>query len=188
MGATRFLTIILGLFATSCLVTADPVAYEATQSPPIIVASALNPDPRGILRVGGDEGLSEFAVTASIISEDANENVRVAFYLDYGIKNNLNQPFRFTLQTFPELPAATMADGPRPLVGIRWVDHVFEIDPGCHRLTLVATHEFDTATGCPKNLNDSSQVTWHFEQCGVGECLGKLVDCPAIEATCPLEP
>jgi hypothetical protein len=186
--AFRLSTLVLASLASGCLVTADPITYEPTQSPPIIVASALNPDPRGILLIGGDDGLKEFGITASVVSEDAGENVKVALYVDYGFTNALDQPFRFALQTFPELPPGTLANGPRPLVGIHWVDGVFPIQPGCHRLTLVATHEFDTASGCPKNLNDSSQVTWHFRQCDDGECPVSLVECPTTDATCPLEP
>lgn len=187
--AIRSSTVIVALFGSGgCLVTADPGTYEPMQSPPIIVASALNPDPRGILRIGGDEGESEIGISASILSEDVDESVKVALYVDYGMTNALDQPFRFALQTFPELPSGTMADGPRPLVGIRWVDGLIPIQAGCHRLTLVVTHEFDTASGCPKNLNDSNQITWHFRQCDVGECPPTLVDCPATNATCPLEP
>jgi hypothetical protein len=186
--ANRLSTLVLALLAPSCLETGNPVTYEPTQSPPIIVASALNPDPRSILLLGGDEGLTELGITASVVSEDAGENVKVALYVDYGITNALGQPFRFALQTFPELAPGTLAKGPRQLVGVRWVDGVFPIQPGCHRLTLVTTHAFDTASGCPKNLNDSSQITWHFRQCDVGECPASLVDCPATNATCPLEP
>lgn len=186
--AIRLSTFLLASLASGCLVTADPVTYEPTQSPPIIVASSLNPDPRGILLVGGDEGMEEFGITASIVSEDAGETVKVALYVDYGFTNALDQPFRFALQTFPELPSGTLADGPRQLVGVHWVDGVFPIQPGCHRLTLIATHAFDTASGCPKNLNDSSQITWHFRQCDVGECPVSLVECPTTDATCPLAP
>lgn len=181
-------TLGLALLASGCLVTAEPVTYEPTQSPPIIVASALDPDPRNILLVGGDEGQPEFSVTASVLSEDAGESVKIALYVDYGFTNALGQPFRFALQTFPELPASTLSSGPRALIGVHWVDGVFPIQPGCHRLTLVATHEFDTASGCPKDLNDSSQITWHFRQCDVGECPATLVDCPTTDATCPLQP
>lgn len=168
--------------------TTEPVAYEPTQSPPIILASGLDPDPRGILRIGGDEGVDEVGITASILSEDADASVKFAFYVDYGTTNALGQPFSFALQTLPELQAATMADGPRSLLGVRWVDGIYPIDPGCHRLTLIATHAFDTETGCPQNLADSSQVTWHFRQCDVGECPVSLVNCPVPTATCPLAP
>lgn len=186
--AIHLSTLVLVFLASGCLVTADPVTYEPTQSPPILVTSGLSPDPRGILLVGGDEGQKEFGITASVVSEDSGANVKVALYVDYGFTNALKQPFRYSLQTFPELSPGTLANGPRPLLGIHWVDGILPILPGCHRLTLVATHAFDTASGCPKNLNDSSQVTWHFRQCDVGECPAALVDCPAIDATCPLEP
>lgn len=186
--AFRSSLLALPLLASGCLVTAGPVTYDPTQSPPMIVESALNPDPRSILLIGGDEGMSEFGITASVVSEDLDDDVRVALYVDYGYTNALGQPFRFALPTFPELPAATLADGPRPLVGVRWVDGTFPMQPGCHRLTLIATHAFDTASGCPKNLNDSSQVTWHFRQCDVGACPATLEECPAADATCPLEP
>lgn len=187
--ATRWSTFFLAMFGSGCLVTTEPVAYEPTQTPPIILASGLDPDPRGILRIGGDEGVDEVGITASILSEDAGSSVKFAFYLDYGAKSASGRPFRLAVQTLPELPAATMADGPRSVVGIRWFDDsIFGLEPGCHRLTLIATHAFDSATGCPQNLDDSSQITWHFRQCDVGECPSSLVNCPAVEATCPLTP
>ncbi len=183
-----FRSLAFALLASGCLEISEPVKYEPTQSPPILVSSGLDPDPRGILLVGGDVGLAEFPITASVVSEDAGETVKVALYVDYGITNALEQPFRYALPNFPELPPATLTDPPRPLIGVRWVSGAFPIQPGCHRLTLVVTHEFDTASGCPQNLNDSSQVTWHFRQCDVGECPLALEDCPVTESTCPLEP
>ncbi|HRI69774.1 MAG TPA: hypothetical protein PK156_36345 [Polyangium sp.] len=184
----RCSTLVLASFASGCLVTADPATYEPTQSPPMIVASGLNPDPRGILRIGGDEGAEEFGITASILSEDKGESVKVALYVDYGVLNGLSQPFSAIVQAWPDLEAGTLAEGPRPLLGLRWVDGIVGIQPGCHRLTLMATHAFDATTRCPVNLNDSSQITWHFRQCDIGECPESLVDCPPIDATCPLAP
>ncbi|TKD05120.1 hypothetical protein [Polyangium fumosum] len=179
---------LLAVLAPGCLVTAEPVTYEPQQTPPILVASGLDPDPRSILLVGGDLGLPEFPIVASVASEDAGESVKVALYVDYGEMNAFNQPFRWAFPNFQELPAATLADGPRPLVGVRWNSTVYPLDAGCHRLTLVVTHEFDTQTGCPKDLRDSSQITWQFRQCGVGDCPPILENCPSAAASCPLDP
>jgi hypothetical protein len=179
---------MLAVLAPGCLVTAEPVTYDPLQTPPILVASGLDPDPRSILLVGGDLGLVEFPIAASVASEDAGESVKVALYVDYGFENPVKQPFRYPFANFGELPAATLADGPRPLVGVGYNSKVLELKPGCHRLTLIVTHEFDTRTGCPKDLRDSSQITWHFRQCGVGDCLPVLENCPPTEASCPLDP
>jgi len=178
----------LAVLAPGCLVTTEPVAYEPQRTPPILVASGLDPDPRSILLVGGDLGLEEFPISASVASEDAGEPVQVALYLDYGDMNPIGQPFRQAFPNFQALPPGALADGPRPLVGVRWNSKVYPLDPGCHRLTLVVTHAFDTASGCPKDLRDSSQITWHFRQCGVGDCPPILENCPATEASCPLDP
>jgi hypothetical protein len=177
----------LGMIVSSCLITQQPVTYEPAQTPPIIVASGLSPDPRGILRVGGDEGLYEFDITASVLSEDAGESVKMAIYVDYGMTNVFKQPFRNIITTFAELPAASLSDGPRKL-GLHWYSDAVLLSPGCHRLTLVVTHAFDPASGCPKDLNDASLVTWQFRQCGDGECTETLEDCPDTSATCPLDP
>lgn len=188
LARRSLLLLSLVVLAPSCLVTQDPVTYEPVQTPPIIIASALSPDPRKILLVGGDGGVSQFDITASILSEDGDQPVKIALYVDYGSKNALEQPFRFALPNFPELPPASLSDGPRKLVGVRWVSDAFPLAPGCHRLTLVVTHAFDTVTGCPKDLNDSSQVTWHFRQCGDGDCAESLDNCPSTDAICPLDP
>ncbi len=183
--------LLLVVLAPGCLVTAEPVTYEPEQTPPILVASGLDPDPRDILVFSGDvTGGVTIPISASVVSEDAGESVKMAIYLDYGQKNALGQPFRFTLSTFAELPPATLIDGARPLTGLLWNSNIYPVEPGCHRLTLVVTHAFDTASGCPKDLNDSSQVTWQYRQCavGAGECPPLLEDCPSTEATCPLDP
>jgi hypothetical protein len=182
-------SLVLGL--PGCLVTADPVSYEPAQTPPIIVSSGLDPDPRDILLIGGDMGVGRLDFTASVLSEDAGESVKVRLYIDYGMPINEEsiRPFRFSWAFFSPLPPATLAEGARPLgEDVEWVDGNFPLQPGCHRLTLIVSHEFEDTTGCPKDLNDSSQITWQFRQCGLGECLPILEDCPSTDATCPLAP
>lgn len=188
LARSSLVALSLGVLVSSCLVTQEPVTYEPAQTPPIIVASGLSPDPRGILRVGGVDGLSVFDITASVLSEDAGESVKVALYVDYGMTNLFHQPFRYPPTTFAELPPASLSDGPRKLIGLQWGADVVPLSLGCHRLTLVVTHAFDPASGCPKDLNDSSMVTWQFRQCGDGECPATLEDCPDTNATCPLDP
>ncbi len=188
MARRSLLLLSLVVLAPGCLVTQDPVTYEPVQTPPVITSIGLSPDPREILLVGGDVGVPQFDITASILSEDTDQPVKVSLYVDYGSMNALDQPFRFALPNFPDLPPASLSDGPRKLIGVRWVEGAFPLSLGCHRLTLVVTHAFDAVTGCPKNLNDSSQVSWFFRQCGDGECTPVLDNCPSTEAICPTEP
>jgi len=189
--ARRSLSVLsLALLAPGCLVTSEPVSYEPIQTPPIIVASGLSPDPRDILLFGGATGVKgELRITASVLSEDVGESVKVALYADYGARiENSKFPYRYISLNFLDLPASTLADGPRPLEDVTWVIGNPPLDPGCHRLTLMVTHEFAKPSLCPANLNDSSQVTWHLRQCDVGDCPPVLEDCPPVETSCPLDP
>ncbi|UQA62639.1 hypothetical protein [Polyangium aurulentum] len=173
-----------------CLVTADPDTYDAEQTPPFLVAGGLAPDPRRIYRLGGDSGIDQLDISASVVSEDEGRTVKAAIFIDYGFKNVEEQPFRFALLNFPELAAGTLSQGPRPLTGVRYRLGSYPLTAGCHRITLVVSHEFDTKTQCPKDLFDSDQVTWQFNRCddGGGECAEAVEDCPPIEATCPKAP
>lgn len=181
-------TLAIAVSTPGCLVTSDPVSYEPEPTPPILLTSGLEPDPRRVHLLGDPSGVNVLDIKASVLSEDAGKTVKAALLIDYGYKNVLGQPFRFILQSFPELPASTLGYGPRELEGISYYLYP-PLDPGCHRLTLVVTHEFDTATGCPKRLVDSDQVTWQFIRCSDdGSCPSALDDCPPIEASCPEAP
>jgi hypothetical protein len=180
-------TLAMTMSTQGCLVTADPVSYDPEPTPPFLVTGGLEPDPRRIYRLGGDSGIDQLDISASVVSEDAGRTVKAAIFIDYGFQNVEEQPFRFALLNFPELAAGTLAQGPRPLAGVRYRLGSYPLTAGCHRVTLVVSHEFDTKTQCPKRLFDSDQVTWQFNRCddGGGECAESVEDCPAIEATCP---
>ncbi len=173
-----------------CLVTSDPVSYEPEPTPPILLAKGLEPDPRRVHLLGtSDAETNKLPIKASVLSEDAGRSVKVALFIDYGLKNVQGQPFLFNLRGFSEVPASTLTRGPRPLENVEYNLGSYPLQPGCHRLTLVVTHEFDTTTECPKRLFDSDQVTWHFINCGgESDCQGSIDTCPPIEAACPEEP
>jgi hypothetical protein len=194
-GASRLarrslLPLAIAVSTQACLVTADPVSYEPQPTPPIILTSGLDPDPRRIHRLGGVSGVDVLDIKASVLSEDAGQTVKTALFIDYGEKSPQGQPFRFFLQSFPELPASTLGAGPRALQGVRYFVDSIPLLPGCHRLTLVVTHAFDLESGCPKQLYDSDQVTWHFNRCNEdgSDCPDAVENCPPIEASCPEEP
>jgi hypothetical protein len=189
LARRSLLPLAMAVSTQGCLVTADPVSYEPQPTPPIILTTGLDPDPRRIHRLGGVSGVTMLDIKASVLSEDAGQTIKTALFIDYGHANAQGQPFRFFVQSFPELAPSTLGAGPRDLQGVDYFLASTPLVAGCHRLTLVVTHAFDTKSGCPKQLFDSDQVTWHFNRCNEdgSDCADSVEDCPPIEASCPEE-
>jgi hypothetical protein len=150
----------------ACLVTSVPEFDPPTQTAPQLVTWSALPDVREVLEIKFDTGLGSYPdvpIEAEVISEDVNAEVLLRFYIDYGIENAAGQPF-FDDQFAGRLPAATLADGPRKFSkSFRAFTGISS--PGCHTLTLIASHRFAEETSCPTSLADSSQLTWRFVLC-----------------------
>lgn len=188
--ARRSLFIGLSLMPSACLVLSTPQFEEPEQTPPFLIAAAADPDPREFVLVLDEDNRKDFG--AAVLSEDRGEPVQVALYIDYGLSNAAGHPFFRSIAEFPEIPAGTMASGPRA-VSTQWFLDTANVEPGCHTVTMIVTHEFDYRN-CPKLLSDSSQLVWKVLRCTTNDTcptIDPIKDCPNSQenalSSCPAE-
>jgi hypothetical protein len=168
-------------------VTGSPTFDEPVQSRPTLIHDQAQPDPRAILVVEPDEPRITFTVPVESV-EDAGETIKVRLYIDYGVLNAADRPYRTAIPA-ADLPAA----GEARVASADWVpeaEQVPQVPPGCHTVTMIISHQFDDLTQCPEVLADSDQITWHVFLCDEGsECPPPVGDprleCPVPETRCP---
>lgn len=191
-GALERSSLIAGLsfMCCSCLVLSAPEFEEPDQTPPFLIATAADPDPREFVLVLDEDKRKDFG--AAVLSEDRGEPVQVALYIDYGISNAAGHPFFRSIAEFPEIPAGTMAEGPRA-VSTQWFLDTANVEPGCHSVTMIVTHHFDYRN-CPKRMSDSSQLQWKVLRCATTDTcptIDPVKDCPNSQenplSSCPPE-
>jgi hypothetical protein len=146
---------------SACLVTSVPQYDEPAQTPPFLVAAAADPDIREFVFVLDGEQRIDFR--ASVLSEDRDAPVQMALYIDYGQVNAAGNPFKRALAEFPDIPAGTLSQGPRPVLA-EWFLDSDDVGHGCHTITMMVTHKFDFRN-CPERLADSSHLVWNILRC-----------------------
>lgn len=169
------------MFASACLVTAQPTLDEPVPTKPFLEVEGADPDPRAILVINTTSDFFTVTLQANVRSEDVDRPVQVRALLDYGTCFVNGQPFT-AIFTDNDVKAGSLDDAPRKAV----VDATFgtvNLTPGCHRLTLMASHDFDEGTGCPTDPDDFSQITWTVYRCD-GDCSFDPTSCPEIQASC----
>ena len=182
----------LTMASTGCLVTTTPDFTPPKRTRPFLIAATADPDTRLVQILDAPPGTPgiPFSFSADVVSEDQQQEVLVALYLDYGRPNANDEPFADVLFQFKKVPAGTMADTkarPATAKGKLTTPLAF----GCHTATLMVTHEIDTVARCPTCLNDSSQITWPLYRCNSLEsadackpdfslCETPLTGCPAV--------
>jgi hypothetical protein len=144
----------------------DPPTFDPPeQTRPLLLATKAAPSLQAI--VASIDPTDQENFSAEVLSEDTGVDVSFRLLVDYGRPNVLNDPYAFTAD-FDSLPAGTLATGPRPTPQFTWALSIFAADPGCHTVTLFASHVFDDQGSCPADLADSSQLTWIVEVCAPG--------------------
>lgn len=165
---------LLALTPAGCLVASTPEFEKPQQTRPFLLAASADPDIREFVIITDEKANIRNEFSALVMSEDVGEPVKVALYIDYGEPNVEGRPFHKALTLFPDLPAGKLSDG-----GRRIRAHLFpeqeNVEPGCHTVTMIVSHEFDYS-GCPKSLDDSSQLTWTVLRCS------SITDCATINA------
>ena len=180
------------MLSAACLVTAKPQIEEPQTTAPFLVPSSADPDPREFIRIEGDTPITLFA---DVVSEDGDRPVLTALYLDYGLQNPdlPDWPYALAIRG-NSFAAGTLADGPRR-IHQTFIPFLYsQLEPGCHTLTLVASHAFEQVTSeryCPSSLADSSQITWYVLKCTApGNCptldfASEKQKCPVATVACP---
>ncbi|NUO52943.1 MAG: hypothetical protein HOV80_29200 [Polyangiaceae bacterium] len=169
--------------SSACLVTSSPTFDEREQTKPFLDFESAIPDPREIHIISSTVDRETFS--AQVRSEDVFEKVKVRAFVDYGKCNLAGQPFD-TPHFGNDLDASTFEDTGRVAETTVILDG---LPIGCHRITLIATHEFDDFTGCPVDPDDFTQITWNVLICNsddpeAQDCVFDPLTCPAVEASC----
>ncbi len=162
--AQSSLCLLTLMASTSCLVTSTPDFTPPKRTPPFLIVASADPDPRGVLKVNTlqQQNNLTFTFSADVISEDQGDKVFGHLYIDYGKPGE--QPALDTITEIPPLDPSTMSDTSRRISG-KWTAEFRFFKNSCHTVTLMVSHEFDSATSCPVCRNDSSQLTWPVYVC-----------------------
>jgi hypothetical protein len=176
----------------ACLVTSTPSFEPPKRTAPFLVAAGAQPDPRVMISIDERKTAPAKSFTVDVVSEDNGQDVFFRLYVDYGFKPpGTDQPFRALFANIPALESSTMSDTMERTVRFTWSPQLTGTGTGCHTLTLIASHDFDPATQCPKCLSDSSQITWQLYVCDstkVDECMPDFTDCVMWNESCDSVP
>jgi len=181
----------LAVATPACLVTSTPSFEPPERTAPFLVPATAVPDPRLVRIVDSTDLAQKQSVdfSAYVISEDRDDVVSFQLYIDYGFPENPGgQPFRASFSNIAELPPSTITDTSRS-VKARWFPNSMDPGLGCHNVTLIASHEFDSLTGCPRCQSDSSQITWQVYRCDSVNgfpCNSDFSACAMWSRSCPV--
>lgn len=162
------------LFAESCIV-ADPPEYRAPgQTRPLLdVYGAVPPATRVLVVDKHASNVIQFNV--SVQSEDAGEDLRAVFFLDYGTAGEL----RLVGQTI----SASTYDNTARAAKLPW--RPISVSDGCHFVTLVVAHvnsfqpNNDDHLDLTKAGDDASLVSWTVNVNPSSDAPNTLANCPS---------
>lgn len=163
--ARASLCFLIAMILPACLVTSTPSSEERKRTPPFLLAETAIPDPR-LFKIINLTETSEVDFSAGVVSEDADATVFGQLVLDYGFKveGGEGTPYRIGIGLPVSAEPATLDDPPRTL-SKRWALHSYPTTLGCHNVALLATHEFDNATGCATDPSDFDYLLWTVIVC-----------------------
>jgi hypothetical protein len=149
----------------ACLVTSTPSFEPPKRTAPFLVAASALPDVRNMILMDARTTPSK-VFSAEVVSEDNGQQVLGLLYVDYGYNPpGTDQPFRAMVANIRELDPSTLTDPNARTMRVTWLPEITGTSSGCHTVTLIASHDFDRETQCPKCLSDSSQITWQVFVC-----------------------
>jgi len=159
----------------SCLVTSSPEFQDPKRTRPLFVPDLATPDPRKVIVIDPTT-TNVIELIGFVVGEDAGTPVQPRLLRDYGTyQADLDQPFQESKSGTPTTPG-TMDSDPRK-VSAKGTFNNLGLTTGCHRLTLMVSHSFDEATGCPTDPEDYDEITWLVLVCDAPGI------CPAIDLT-----
>jgi len=188
---------VVTLSTSGCLIT-DPPQFTAQQhTAPFLVPSSAEPDARSVIIIDS-ASIGTETFSAEVISQDDPagstgqfQNVQSRLYIDYGFLAGPGQPFRYVLPG-TTIGSGTLSQTTGRRVSASWFAGTNPVDPGCHTVTLVASHLFDDVPECPACDDDFSTITWQVLRCdsSMGTCASLPVTgamgCPPLAYSCEL--
>lgn len=155
--------------SSACLVTGSPDFSPPERTRPQLIA--VTPPTEFIRPAFVDGAFQPETLEAAVLSEDAGDDLEAVLLVDYGYLAPGDIPWRDTAPVDTIAPG-TLSDGPRP-VSVSWTPRSF-IEPGCHTLTLLVTHQkrgTNPGFWCPADADDYASLTWFVALCeDVGTC------------------
>jgi len=178
--------VTLAMLAASCIITDVPHFDEEEQTAPKLLNPSANPDPREILVIRSEDVSKTFSAQVES-ANDLDQVIGVRLYVDYGVPSS-SGPWQFSY-SFAPVAEETTPNEPR-LATATWTQGPPVVLEGCHTFTLMVSHRFDDATGCPEELADSDEITWVAFICAPGttcdtSALDPANDCPKPACICP---
>lgn len=158
---------------SACLVTATPQFEAPKETAPQLVVSTADPDTRFVVVVDDFElGVFPKTFSADVVSEDGlakdgtmNRPVHFRLYIDYG-SDDYTDPFLTFIDREPPLDPGHIDDTTKRRASESWYPRAPpQVGNGCHTVTMMASHEFDDHTACPKDPTDFSMITWQVLRC-----------------------
>lgn len=148
----------IALLATSqgsCLATSVDDFPEPAITPPFLNGSRATPPLSQVLLI--DPNLSQTIQFAAFVrSEDAGSELEARLVADWPSTNGTLQVTRLSAGSFSEERLLSLTWDPSAPTLITGKP----LDPGCHPITLVVSHQFNLLSNVPARLEDADVLVW----------------------------
>jgi len=154
---TSLATTVVALSATGCLVSDPPEYQDAERTAPMLQRSLAVPAPTEILPVSLGDSVT---FTVPFRSEDGGVAPVALLMLDYTIRG------QESLLGLLQQSASDFQDTSRSfsITATFSADSRNRVNPGCHQISMVATHLDNLDTDLlPVGLEDTDVITWWAE-------------------------
>jgi len=173
------------LSPAGCLVADPPLYEEPPPTPPVFDLTRANPIPGHVIVIDttGTDAMRSLTVTVPFRSDDKGREIFAALHIDY-----YTERWSYTEES-ERFPPSTFDDLSRNIT-LEWQFNRELPLPGCHTLTLLATHEqyWDLGEARPNIVtarDDTAAVTWWLNVDPPEDAPYTLRDCPAPGSTVP---
>ncbi|MCU0655879.1 MAG: hypothetical protein MUF64_11535 [Polyangiaceae bacterium] len=174
---------LLAALQGSCLATSVDDFPEPAVSPPFLNGARATPPLAQVLLV--DPATSPaITFSAFVRSEDAGAELEARLVADWPSTNGTIQVTRLSAGSFSEERLLSFTWNPRAPTLITGKP----LDPGCHPISLVVSHQFNLFSNVPARLEDADSLVW-WVFLGDQEALARfdLSSCPNPRSLPPSE-
>ena len=161
----------------ACLVTSTEDFPDPAQTPPFLSATRASPALNQLIIVDGTSP-EPIDFSTYVRSEDQNAQLQAHLVADWPLTTSALQ--------ITQIPPGTFADS--RFLTLRWdprsptLTTGQPLGRGCHPITLVVSHSFNTFTSVPASLDDADFLVWWVL---VGDPTDKNFLATAELASCP---